>query len=184
MTDGSVTFVTGRRGSGKTTWIKNHVARLSRVLVWDWRGEYSFPPISTPKILEMFRSQTFQFTYRPDYTADLPEQFNVLAYCILHMQAAQNFTLIVDEAYMVCPQNSEGELGKMIRLTRPKNINLIVSSQRPCLVPGVFRSESDQFIIFHLHNPADVYLIRSIFGEHAAEKVSHLHKFQYLNLSH
>ena len=184
MQDGKVIFVTGKRGSGKTTWLKNEIDRQRRVLVWDWRGEYSLPPIQLPELLTVLHSDSFCRSYRPNYHADLLTQFNQLAYAILHMASARNFSLVIDEAYLVCPgPNDEGELGKLIRLTRPKNINLYLSSQRPCKVPGIFRSEADEWKVFALHNPPDLQVIREMFGEPVAIATKKLEQFQYLSLS-
>lgn len=184
MIDGKVFFVTGKRGSGKTTWVKNQVELNSRVIVWDWRGEYNLPPFHLKDLIKILNTDTFRVAYRPNYHADLISQFNKLAYAFLHMSCARNFSFVVDEAYMVCPgPNDEGELGKLIRLTRPKNIDLYITSQRPCKVPGVFRSEADEWRVFALHNPPDLQVISEMFGKNTALAAQKLEQYQYLSLS-
>lgn len=180
MTDGSVTLILGKRGSGKTTKTKNIIATLPRFMVWDWRGEYDYPEMELQDMLTTLRQDRFQVTYRPNYRDDLAEQFDQFAYPILHMTSARNFTLVIDEAYLVCPKGEERSLGKLLRLTRPKNIDLYISSQRPCLIPGVFRSEADRWLIFHLHNPPDLYTIKEIHGQQTMDQVKNLKQFQYI----
>lgn len=183
MIDGRAIFVVGKRGSGKTTYIKTVVQSVPRVLIWDWRGEYDYQPVELKDIVSLFRSPSFQRTYRPDYHSNLSEQFELLAHCILHMDCARNFLFVVDEAYMVCPNLQELSLGKLIRLTRPKTIDLMYSSQRPTLIPGILRSEADEFVVFKLINPQDVQIVTQIFGPDAGKQAQNLCQFQYLHLT-
>jgi len=186
MVDGKLIFITGKRGSGKTTWIKSYLARQARVLVWDWRGEYDLPVVTLRDLMLKLQGEDFfKVRYSPNFKDDLIEQFDALSFCLLNWRCSNNFTLVVDEAYLVCPGGThEGSLGRLIRLTRPKSIDLIVSSQRPTLIPGVFRSEADEWIVFSLHNPPDLYLVETMFGSACREVVQNLTQFQYICLEY
>lgn len=175
-------FVVGMSGSGKTTWIKNEIAGHVRVLVWDWRREYPYPPVSLGNLPALFSEPSFHRTFQPNPLGDLNGQFQALALCLLLLSGSRDFTLVVDEAYLVCPNYQEGGLGKLLRLSRTNNIELIISSQRPTLVPGVFVSESKRIILFHLHKIEDLRWLRSYVDTATLEQVPRMQKFQYLEV--
>lgn len=176
------TFLVGMSGSGKTSWIKNEVAQHKRVLVWDWRREYGFPPVKLEELPAMFQESEFHRSYQPNPLGELNTQFQALALCLLLLSGSRSFTFVVDEAYLVCPNYQEGGLGKLLRLSRTNDIELILSSQRPTLVPGVFVSESKRLIVFHLHKIEDLRWLRNYVDADTLRQVPRLRTFEFLEV--
>ncbi len=66
----SVTFVTGARGSGKSSWLKQYARGFGRVLVWDPMHEYGaalgVAPVTSPTELVARRHADLVLVFTPE----------------------------------------------------------------------------------------------------------------------
>ena len=176
-------FVVGMSGSGKTTLIKSSIPDWPRLIIWDWKGEYSGEVVSIRRLAELLAQPgPFLARYRPKRTGSMVKQFEALSTFLLFFPRAQNATFIIDEAHMVAQQDSmdsEG-LSGLLRLSRSQNLTLVYTSQRPTYVPGSLLSECHWLVVFHLHRPSDLLAVRPYMQEDEWLLVPRLPKFEYI----
>lgn len=168
--------IVGQSGTGKSTLLKCLTRGDTRLLVWDWRGEYDGEEITRLSDLPAatyYRSR-FRVRYRP-FALDLVDEFQQLAQFLCRpadrVGRCRNFTLVIDEAAMVARARHDGGLGLLLRVTRHQQINLLWATQRPSGLPGSFLSETRKLFAFRLENPFDV---RMLAGRFRPEKLAQI----------
>lgn len=137
--------VFGARGTGKTAWIKQRIAREkpARLMVWDFKHDPSLqdmgaPFRSLPAFISACREPRFSLRYMPDHGRDMDAQFDL--FCQAAWMAG-NVLVFVDEISEVTKANKApaawrrivnvgreyqaGEGGKI------KRVSIIAAGQRP-----------------------------------------------------
>lgn len=177
----SKTLVLGLSGSGKTTWVKEQIKLTRRAVIFDPKDEYDLADrISLRELPDVLGQAQCRCRIVPAPAADIQPQFDALAYALLHMQRATNLTLVVDEAFMVCPKSGEGWLGKVLRLCRAKSIDVYMVSQRAVGMPGIVQAEATRLILFHLHNPYDLQAVANLTEPKIAKRLPTLRRFEFI----
>lgn len=171
MSESSITFWQGTRGSGKTNAAMGELRNVSPLFAvairsndWAWMPntfhnfkEFVYWAVSRPRIGKGMQIR-FQFGKMDDYTL----LFQTMA------ETFQNATIVIDEAdALYSVTKFEGPLNDLFLGSRNNNLNLHYMSKRPFLVPVLIRSQVDRFVIFCTEEKRDVeYLIgrtRTIF---------------------
>src|SRR5882724_3827991 len=159
MSDSSISFFQGTRGSGKTNAAMGELRQVSPLFAiairsndWTWMqtftsfSDFVYWAASRPRIGKGMQVR-FQFGKMDDYIL----LFQSMA------QSFQNSTIVVDEAdalYSV-PKFVQ-PLNDLFLGSRNNNLNLYYMSKRPFLVPVLIRSQVDRFVIFCTEEKRDV----------------------------
>lgn len=176
-----VTVVFGKRGTGKTTFIKSEVAALSRVLIFDPMAEYSDVAQSFSDLdsflerVERVERGLFRLALQP---ADVESAF---PFVCRSAWSVGDVSLVIDETSLVASATSyPPELGKLIRQGRHRGVHLIAASQRASEVPRALTSNAGRVVTFAQTEPIDQqYLSRYVSAE-VARNAAGLPRFRYI----
>ena len=144
----------GARGTGKSAWTKQTLAKLhpSRLAVWDLMQEYQLE--STGHLGQFIRSlkaRTFALAFHPSRDDKVrARQFDVWCYAML---AAGRLQCVVEEmAFVTQPMKAPPGWREMVLLGRHEQhrLSIIGTSQRPASIDKDFLSncECDVGILF------------------------------------
>lgn len=133
----------GARGTGKSAWVKQHLARTApkRVAVWDFMREYPGPTDLASAIRAM-RAPAFTSVFQPSHDAKLCERQFELWCTAVYM--AGNITAIVEElGYVTKPTSAPPGWRKLTLLGRHQRVSIIGTSQRPASIDKDFLANCD-----------------------------------------
>lgn len=177
-----ISVVLGRRGSGKTTWIRTRLRTLSRVLVFDTLAEYGSDTEASPDLpsfldaVERSQGRYFRISFVP-YRED-PE-----AALDIFLRAAWivgDLTVVIDEVDAVSsPVSVPWELQKLIRYGRHRRLSVIVASRRAAEVPRLITSQADEVVSFNQSEPTDLEYLRRYVSADFADTVSGLPRYEH-----
>lgn len=156
MLERAIITVTGMQGSGKTTWLKPHVARCRRAIFADPEGKWSAQHpgdvfVDTAEQLLDYLGAIgasdpavpFRVIYRREHFERMRDAAPKIAF------ALRNLTLVLEEltwfssASVISP-----ELEQIIQVGRERFINLIGTTQRPQRIHGSFFDQANLVCIF------------------------------------
>ena len=172
----------GARGTGKTAWIKQTLAKVNpaRLMVWDYKHDASLASVGKaftqwPAFVAACKKPTFQARYlvHPDF--DPHEQFD--AFCALAWREG-NLTMFVDELAEVTKANkAPGTWRKCVNVGRSydngtKALSIIGASQRPAEVDKSFLANCDVIHTGRLGDIADAKRFAASWGIGADELVN------------
>lgn len=133
--DGTLVYVTGSMGSGKTTWAKQRVKSARRLLVWDGKG-IDWGERERCKVIASFaelRAALFNATGR--YSVRVPvTKENFATFCRLAWIWGRHSAgvILVDEiADVTTVGKAPMEWGEIARKIRAFGTDVIVTTQRP-----------------------------------------------------
>lgn len=166
----SITLVLGRRGHGKSAFLKKALLpELNEpVVVIDPKGEYAedngFPIREQYYTVEEFlRAPKF---WRASLRIEQYEVTSVLE-ALYHYSP---HTIVIEEAHLYCsPHSIDPALSKLIRMGRLPNISTILVSQRVRDFPQIIYSMADKLIVFQQKSEHDVEALENILGEELSE---------------
>lgn len=155
-----IVVVVGKTGMGKTQWVRQYIRALKRVIAQDPMQEYegmvSFETI--PELIDHVQEYP-AFHVRYEYA----DQFEML--CKVAW-AAQNVTLLIEEAQRVIPP--VGELPDiftdLVYRGRHRRVSLILVAQRAHTIHIAVRSQFTGMVIFRQTERADVKWIQDVSG--------------------
>jgi hypothetical protein len=177
-----ILVVFGRKGSGKSFYVKSKLAGLDRWIVWDPRSEYDQDESGRPSLgARTFRSVgDFLEAVAADgeigrVVLQCPRwEFGAL--CEFAMEAG-DLTLVVDEIDQHCGSSHAVEgLVEMFRRSRHARVNFIGIAARPAIVPKDLTYASDASVFFQTSEPRDLSYIAEKFGEQVAVQVRALNR--------
>ncbi len=178
-------IVIGMTGSGKTTLVKQLLAKREYVVIHDAKGNISIPGYirvtTLAECVEVGRKAA-KIIYAPTHEElDLtrPEAFVKMDNFFRWLYERKNTTIYVDEVYSVVK-------GRIIPhyyhalLTRGRELNLSVisSTQRPKDIPQVVMSEAEHYYVFKLRLPQDKQKVKEILGLNT-EQIQALNKREF-----
>lgn len=179
-----IIVVTGQRGKGKTTYIKNTIENYDRVIIFDLLGEFSY--YETALNLEDFfsllskkRKEDFFIInyYNPKNTEN---DFNIICKVINKLN---DIMFVVDELDYFCSANYiPKEFSEIIKRGRHQNLNILIATRRPHEIPRLVTSQLTDFITFRQIEPRDLNYIKDAVGIDA-EEIQNLKDFHYLKWS-
>ena len=164
--------IDGRTGTGKTFLARQYLAGFESVFVLDTKGMFAWPEIPGTiwsehylvdgnKELEIVNSvndlanaQTAKVIYRPNYDElnfDYYDEF--FKFCYFR----GNTTVLVDEAFSICPTPYKIPEFYRAILTRGRELKVSCWSltQRPSGIPQIILSEATHYFVFDLNLQTD-----------------------------
>ena len=191
MAQASITFVCGKRGSGKTERVKREIAGLSRLIVWDPMSEYDAIP-KGPGLASCSGVVTQSLGDFLDYPFESVDRFRVIhrpvedeleAEFFLRMVLARGVipcTVVLEEADTLCnPRYTSVEMKTLIRRGRHYGVSVLAVSRNPAEISRDITRACNRFIIYSMHEPNDLKYFAS-FGV-PSERLPTLPKFEALD---
>lgn len=177
----TITFVTGRKGCGKSTLVREVMREHARVVVLDYIGEYGPECGATVHrgILACARALE-RWDPKPRYCLSLRVTEERDALDLLGIvRKMRSVLLVVEEASWLCsPGRLPLELRELVRFGRHQEISQLYVAQRPAMVHRDVTSQADVIVSFQQHGERDVaYLEGSVLADRA-ELVRALRPFE------
>lgn len=180
-----IALVLGRRGYGKTTYIKKALIPASgRVLIFDTLGEYSdvarpsYTVVDFLSSVERHQGGYFRLSLVPLDAGDDPSiAFDLF---VRTLWALGDCTGVVDEIDAVSsPTSVPGSLARSIRYGRHRSVSLVAASRRAAEVPRLLTSQADLIVSFNQSEPNDLDYLKRYVGAEFAASVSQLPPYEF-----
>jgi len=174
-----INMIFGKRGSGKTTKVRELTRTFRRVLYYDTLGrDYSDGVIcETLTELKAFWRRCYQGAYRLVYRPADPEG-DFPAVCEL-VFAAGEMAYVVEEADLFFQQGSTcPEFRNLIQRGRHAGVEMYCVTQRPKGFGRLLTSQTEKFYLFSTREPDDLRYFRDRCGDAVAARLPDLPKFQ------
>lgn len=176
-----VILITGQRGQGKTTFIKNQIGVYNRVVLFDLLGEFTYydTAFNLRDFFEMLSASKeenfFNLNYFNPKTSE--EDFQVVCEAINRLH---DIMFVVDEIDYFCSTHSiPKQFDEIVKRGRHQGLNLIVATRRPHEIPVIIRSQVTSLITFKHIEPRDLEYLGSII-DLPVDEISKLKKFYYI----
>lgn len=171
-----IIVVFGRRGFGKTTWIKYFIFENpnQRYLIMDHFHEYDVDEhscvITSLEELEYLEFSPYDNVNKIIFRGEV--EFDSIFATACEMQ---NVVVVFDEIDMVCsPYGIDDNLNRIIQYGRHLNVGLIGASRRPANVHRNLTSQAMEIICFNIQEPRDLKYIADFCGENIANNLPNL----------
>lgn len=170
----------GKKGTGKTTLVKNLIYKLygeqvERVLVYDSMLEYDFQPLKSFKNFSGIKRITPNI-----FNADDNTVFEKVTQLVYEMG---NLLYVVDEVDLFCSANyTPLSLQKIFRYGRHFKIDMIIVTRRPAAIPRHLTAMIDEFYLFKSHEARDLKYYEDL-QTNLGQRVKNLHQFEHLLFS-
>lgn len=174
--------ITGQRGTGKTTYIKNRLPVFDRVIVFDLLGEFD-PNVFTmqrflEKLSENKKEKFFVLSYFNPKTTD--EDFERICKAVNRLN---DVLFVVDELdYFTSAVSSPPAFSEIIKRGRHQEIGVACATRRPHEIPRLVTSQVTELVTFRHVEPRDLAYLKDICGLDP-ERVQSLPDFSYLQWS-
>lgn len=197
--DSEVIFISGQRGSGKTTRARALLndKKRKRVIVYDIKGEYGFKKITGLSELGKFLNGNFRKNFKISYVPEAREkseqiaELSKLCYALVNAQReevdkgkGQNLTILTEEMSMCAPNqkypDGQGGFEYAVNVARDWGIEIIGVSQRPAQVNTDFRGNASLCYYFALADILDIKAVASKVGKDKAEELKSYQPHEYL----
>jgi len=168
--DGHNIVVFGKKGFGKTTWIKRYIYEhpSSTYLIYDHFHEYDGKNIfrSIDEFL-LNKEFTFEDEQVVIFRGEIPYD-----YFFWLCSSMPGCVAVFDEIDLACsPTYIEPNLYRIIHYGRHLNVGIISASRRPGNVSRNLTSQADEIICFRIEEPRDLKYISDYCGEDIAKKL-------------
>lgn len=154
----SVTFVAGARGSGKSSWLKQHARGFGRVLVWDPMHEYgdALAVAAAESPLDLYQRRTEPvLVFAPPFVTVNAFDF----FCELAWSRGTGLVLVDELATVTHPGKASGWWGRLIREGRHRGIEIAAAAQRPAEIDKTIIGNATRLIVFRLGRRIDRQLM-------------------------
>lgn len=183
MSEKKITFIVGKRGSGKSYLAGKLIEAETRLVVFDTMGEYTngvvFGPENYHDFLEFWRRcyrGNFRLIYQPLNPAEEIDRIADLVYYV------GNVCFLVEEVDAFCgPYQISDAFAAVIQRGRHKNITLIGITQRPFGVNRLLTSQAKEVYVFSTNEPRDREYLRNLLGQEIEAKLDQLEQYQYVS---
>lgn len=157
----SVVFVSGARGSGKSSWLKQYARGFGRVLVWDPMHEYAeafgVAPIGSLSALVEARPAPV-VVFAPDDPALVSAKaFDF--FCLVAWTRGAGLVLVDELATVTHAGKALGWWGRLIREGRHRQIEIAGAAQRPAEIDKTIIGNATRLVVFRLGRRADRVLM-------------------------
>ncbi len=182
-----VVVVSGKAGSGKTTWARNFVRAAERLIVVDTTGEWEVggEAAGVEECLRRIRAlrDVPRFRLACRVTAGAADDLLRAVWLLQHdphtPARSGLITLVVEEADLVpCPRDSGLDL--LIQVGRRVADPLVLCTRRLARLTPDARSNADFIVFFSCDEPDDLDAIRRRKGREVMERVRALSGHQYV----
>jgi len=166
----------GARGTGKTAWVKQLIARLNppRLMVWDFKHDPSLEGMgeayrSLPEFIGALRERRFSVRYLVDHAADIHAQFDLFCKAAW---VAGDVLVFVDELPEVTKANKAPQAWRqLVNVGREyqhggkvKRVAIIGAGQRPAECDKSFIANADVVHVGRLGNASDAQAMARSWG--------------------
>lgn len=182
----SVLFATGKRGSGKSSFLKQYARGFGRVLVWDPKNEYGqalglYPIRSPAELLARIREPRLVFV--PPKGVEfklLVRLFDLVSHAVA-LHRPRSLYLVDELAGVSRPGKGSGWWGYLEREGRHDGIELAAAAQRPTEIDTSLISNATRLVVFRLGRAQD----RKLMAEELDIEVERLRlrPFEFLDYS-
>lgn len=157
----SVVFVSGARGSGKSSWLKQYARGFGRVLVWDPMHEYAkvfgVAPVGSLSALVEARPAPV-VVFAPDDPALVSAKaFDF--FCLVAWTRGAGLVLVDELATVTHSGKALGWWGRLIREGRHRQIEIAGAAQRPAEIDKTIIGNASRLVVFRLGRRADRVLM-------------------------
>jgi len=176
-----IMFITGRKGSGKTTYADKLASGLylrgNRVIIVSPMGGFSLAGCESVTTLE----QLVDPKLKDRSFVVLPSDDKLAEAAFLYAYTCGNAWLFVDEIDLyMSAYNCNESLQKIIRYGRHRRVSLVGISQRPANVHRDLTAQADILVMYQTHEPRDVDYLAVRIGKENAERLRSLPLFKPL----
>jgi predicted DNA-binding protein len=176
-----IIVVTGQRGKGKTTYIKEAIDHFDRVLVFDLMGEFTY--LETVTSLHDLAKSLTRYRKEPFFTLNYfsPKSSEIdFRICCKMIGKIRDLMFVIDELdYFTTAQKSVEEFDELIKRGRHQGISILCSSRRPHELPRLVTSQVSRFVTFRHLEPRDLDYIRNLTSIEE-DRIKELPDFHYL----
>lgn len=151
-------------------------------------GEYSFPGVpvvqSTAEIFEEVQNWPDFGVHRVIYNCVDGDEKDQLSFCCRLSEAIGNVVLIIEEVdQYATPHDIPADLRRLLKVGRHFNVGMVFVSRRPAEINRLITSQTREFILFRLIEPADLRYLSSVVGP-VADDVSSLPDLHFIAWKH
>lgn len=161
-----IIIVTGKRGKGKSTYVKHKIFDYDRVVIYDLLGEYTFSDYasSIKDFMEKFskcrKKPYFTLAYYNPKSSDY--DFNIICEAV---NRSQEIIFVLDELDHFCsPHFIPKGLAEIVKRGRHQNLQVMVATRRPHELPPLIRSQYTTFISFNQSEERDLKYLQDVAG--------------------
>lgn len=153
----SVVFVSGARGSGKSSWLKQYARGFGRVLVWDPMHEYAeafgVAPVGSLSALVEAKGAPI-CVFAPDDPA-LVSAKSFDFFCLVAWTRGAGLVLVDELATVTHAGKALGWWGRLIREGRHRQIEIAGAAQRPAEIDKTIIGNATRLVVFRLGRMRD-----------------------------
>lgn len=179
-----VILITGQRGQGKTTYLRDQIGLYNRVIIFDLLGEFTDcdTAYNVREFFEMLSERKgenfFVLSLYDPKTSE--ENFHVVCEAVNRLH---DIMFVVDEIDYFCSTHSvPKQFDEIVKRGRHQALQLMVATRRPHEIPPIIRSQVSQLITFRHIEPRDLEYLRTII-DIPEEQISGLQEFHYVKWS-
>jgi len=152
--DNAIIGIMGKKGSGKSFFVKKAVPKIKRIIVLDPLYEYSGTICESwtdvIEYLKEFKENDFRAIYRPPDDEDVEGFLSII-------NTVNDYTLVAEEVDFFCsPNDIHPELLKLTKYGRHFKRSLLWLSRNPYEVNRFLTRQSDALITFRQTEPRDL----------------------------
>lgn len=182
MNQNRIVFITGRKGSGKTFFANQAIAKAmelgNRVIVVSPMGGLDVPGGVVVRTAEEFRQAD---TGGKNILGLVGDDDDLAPFLFLYAYRSGDVTLVVDEIDLwMSHSNCDDSLLRIVRYGRHQRINLIAISQRPANVYRDLTAQSDFLVMFNSSENRDREYLSQRIGRENADRLRSLERFTFL----
>lgn len=177
-----VILITGQRGQGKTTYLKNKISLFDRVIIFDLLGEFTYfeTAYNLKDFFQKLSSMKNENFFVLNYYNPKNSEDDFLTICKA-INRLKNIMFVVDEIDYFCTTHSiPKEFDEIVKRGRHQELQLMVACRRPHEIPTIIRSQLSQLITFRHIEPRDLQYLGEII--HLEEdQISRLEQFNFIS---
>lgn len=177
-----VILITGQRGQGKTTFIKEEISKYDRVVIFDLLGEFVYydTAYNLKDFFRMLSERKEENFFVLNYYNPKNSEEDFLTICKA-MNRMKDVMFVVDEIDYFCTTHSvPREFDEIVKRGRHQELQLIVATRRPHEIPPIIRSQVSQLITFRQIEPRDIDYLSGII-DLPQDEISTLPKFEFIH---
>lgn len=181
-----VVCVIGRRGSGKTTVVKNLLLpEYQPFIIYDSIGEYA--DVENTSLAESENDLFDLLEARSNIRVDPNSKISLDRICYVLNTAIWNYSLFVDEFHLVFEHHmtfaaDNPEFKKLILLGRHRGHSVIISTQRPTDIPKYVLSQATVLYCFHVYHKQDVAFLANVINDSRITNTLDVYEFYEIRL--
>jgi nucleoside-triphosphatase THEP1 len=169
--------VAGRKGTGKSTYVKALIRPIDRFILFDYHWEHTllgYPIHDISKLPYLWSKGVRRVVYLPHYRS-----FEELEQVCEVAKQIRNLVLIIDECDRIVEKKAnlnKKQIGDLIHSGRHYGVGLITVTRRFADLHEAFLSQADWIVFFSMHSSKDMDRLEKEAGPEAL-KISELPQY-------